>query len=339
MRKTYRLQGIGGSIYVALPKEWLKKFSLGKGSLVEMVLDVDGSLKIKPLYIGNKLKNEAVSRIGINLKDVKGVFNAIVTSYLRGFDIITINFSSSSMEKEVKRILDEARQILLGLEITDMDSSSVTLQVLSTSEGDIPSLIRNMGKIARSMYLDVLNALINSDNELAEAIPLRDLDLNRLYFYVTRTIRKKMISYSIEQRDVLRFIDFRMIAKAIEEIGDEAKKASRDVLHVIRLGIGLGEEVHRLRSSVDRLDEIFKKIIRRSTLSIDFIELYNDMRICEDARREIMNIKNSVAEDPINKYMIFRIVNAYENIAIRIYDVLSLIPSEIELENQDYIVE
>ncbi|MEM2529140.1 MAG: phosphate uptake regulator PhoU [Ignisphaera sp.] len=333
MRKAYRLQSIGGSIYVALPKEWLRSFNLDKGSVVEIVTDADGSIRIRPIDAEDKVRRNQTSRVTVDVKDIKGTFSAIITSYLRGFDFITVNFTGSSMEREVKRILDYARQVLLGLEIVDMDSSSVTLQILSTIESDVPSLIKNMGKIARSMYIDALNALLNSDRELAEAIPLRDFDLNRLYFYVTRTIRKKISSLLVDQRELLKLIDFRMIAKAIEEIGDEAKKAAKGVVQLIQIGSDLEEEIHRLKRDVYGLDQIFEKIIRRSlSLPIDLIELYEDMRICEELERDLGEIKNSIMGNSIKEHTLFKIIDAYENIAIRIYDVLSLIPLKFEIE-------
>ncbi|MCS7111467.1 MAG: phosphate uptake regulator PhoU [Ignisphaera sp.] len=333
MRRVYRLQSIGGSIYVALPREWLRSFNLDKGSPVEMTIDADGSIKIQPVGAGNRIKSELGSRIVVDVNDVKSTFNAIITSYLRGFDIITINFAGGAMEREIKRILDDARQVLLGLEIIDMDSSSVTLQILSTVEGDVPSLIRNMGKIARSMYLDALNALVNGDSELAEAVPLRDFDLNRLYFYVTRTIRKKIVSSSIDQRDLLKLVDLRMTAKAIEEMGDEAKKAARGIAQLIQLNSISNELLHRFKKDVDGLDEIFGKIIRKGLfLSADLVELYDDMRMCEDLRRDLSELKNNIMGNSTREHVLFKVIYAYENIAVRIYDVLSLVPLKFEVE-------
>ncbi len=331
MKRVYRLQSIGGSLYVALPREWLKNLGLSKGSPIEISIEADGSIKIKPMDIGDRFRKDLNNRISIDIKDVKSVFNIVITSYLRGFDIITINFVGGSMEKEVKRILDDIRQILLGLEVIDMDSNSVTLQVLSTVESNISNLIRNMGKIARSMYIDAINALIDRDRELAEAIPLRDFDLNRLYFYVTRTIRKKMALQTIDYRELLELVDLRMTAKAIEEIGDEAKKAAKAIAQLIQLNGTSNEVIHSLKEDVDGLDKIFGKIIKKGFASpIDIVELYKDMMVCEELKRSLSKTKNNITGNTAMEYTLFKIIDAYENIATRIYDVLSLTPLKLE---------
>ena len=153
MKKVYRLQAIGGSIYVALPKEWLKRYNLDKGSAVEVFMDSDGGLKVLPLekYVWHTGASKNLE-IEIFVEKPAEVFSSLLTAYLRGFDLITLKLSSSNIEKEVKGVIDNAKELLLGLETVDTGSNYIVLKVLASEDVDVEQLVRNLHKIARSMY-------------------------------------------------------------------------------------------------------------------------------------------------------------------------------------------
>jgi len=130
--RVYRLQSIGGSIYVALPKEWIRKFELDKGSLVEISIDSDGSLRIVPLDVKSK-ESRKILKISVDISNPFIVTPVILSHYLSGFDIIELKFSSS-ISIEVRKSIENIRRLLLGLEVVEEGSESMVLQVFLSDE-------------------------------------------------------------------------------------------------------------------------------------------------------------------------------------------------------------
>ncbi len=330
LRKVYRLQGIGGSIYVALPREWVRRFNLDKGSLVEISIENDGSLRIRPVDSANGRREEVCSRIEIEVQNPREAMNALVMSYLQGYDTIAIRFGSRAIEKEVRRAIAEAQKVLLGLEVIDETSNTIVLQVLSSSDSDVHTLMRSMSNIARSMYLDVVVSLITRDLELANAIPLRDLDLNKLYFYTTRIIRKRIVclGLSMDPKELLKLLDLRLLAKVIEEIGDEAKRGAKAVSELLSRGIDVDEDAAKeLSNRVNELDSLYRESIRALFEFSERSRLYEVMRRCEELRRIFSELRARATEKmPRGILWLNDLYSSYENIAALIYDVASLVP-------------
>lgn len=329
MKKVYRLQSIGGSYYIALPKEWLKRFDLGKGSHVEVVIEDDGTLKIKP--IEHRVSVEELSKIEIDVQDKETIFTLLIALYLRGYDIVVLRFKGSSVSSAIREAISKAKNILLGFEVVDEDSFSVSLQVLSSSDTDLNTLVKNMCRIARSMYLDTLLALIESDVEKAYSVEARDQDLNRLYFYVTRIIRKKTLSGLIEPKELLKLIDLRMIVKAVEEIGDDSKRAAKNVQEIILSGVEIEMSgIEKLKTYVDELDEIYKNTVNKMDRIAPLPELLESLSRCEKIKHDLYSLRKEIVEKNIRSTtQLSEIVYGYENIATHVYDIISLTPSSI----------
>lgn len=331
MRKIYKLQAIGGSYYIALPKDWLKRFNLGKGSHVEILVEPDGALKIKPLEgFVEASEEEARSRIDVEVKDKDYVYPLLLWLYLAGYDVIVLRFRDSSIGSAIRGAVNKAKNILLGFEIVDENGTSITLNVLASSDTDVYTIVKNMNRIARSMYYDVVVALIDRDIEKAYDVEARDQDLNRLYFYVTRTIRKKVISIA-DSNEMLRLLDLRMIAKSVEEIGDDAKKAAKIAQEVMLSDIELDSaKIRELKIYVDELDDIYKHIANRIGRHSPLTELIEIQRKCEKLVENLEDFRRRVISDGVKgSAYIGELAYTYSNISMHLFDIVSLMPSTI----------
>ncbi|MDK6028134.1 phosphate uptake regulator PhoU [Ignisphaera sp. 4213-co] len=334
MKKIYRLQGIGGSVYVALPKEWLRRFNLDKGSVVEVSIDVDGALKILPIAKSEKVLESSEARYGneieIFVDKPAEVYTSLLTAYLRGFDTITLRFSGGAIEREVKGVIESTKDLLLGLETVDIGSNYIVLKVLASEDADIDSLIRNMHKMIRFMYLDAFNSLESGDIELAKAVVLRDRDVNRLYFYITRTIRKRILTQVLEPKVLLKLVDSRMLIKFIEEIGDEAKNAALASIELSPKREKLSKEsIDKVKEAVNNIDEIYRDVVMKAhEKSIEIAELRQYMKTCLITRDSLKHLRVKLIES-LDLYWFTEFIKSFENIAMNVYDILSLIPFEL----------
>jgi phosphate uptake regulator len=334
VKKIYRLQGIGGSIYVALPREWLRRYGLDKGSAVEVSIDIDGSLKIIPLEKGVKEEVGGLRRgneIEVFVEKPEEVYTSLLSAYLRGFDVITLRLSSTSIEREVKNVIDSTKDLLLGLEIVDIGTNYIVLKVLASEDTELDSLTKNLRKMVRSMYIDSLISLEARDIELAKAVILRDRDVNRLYFYITRVIRKKIHTQILEPKTLLKLVDSRMLIKFVEEIGDEAKNAAIASIEIISRKLEPDPNyVEIVKKYVNDIDDIYRNIVMKAhEKSIDIAELRHSMKICLTTRDSLKHMRIRIAEEHSASYWFTEFVKSYENIAMNVYDILSLLPFEL----------
>ncbi|ADM28150.1 phosphate uptake regulator, PhoU [Ignisphaera aggregans DSM 17230] len=329
--RVYRLQSIGGSIYVALPKEWIRRFGLDKGSLVEISIDPDGALRIAPLDVKSK-ESRKILRISIEVSNPSAVIPVVLSHYLYGFDVIELKFPSS-ISTEVRKSIENIRRLLLGLEVVEEGGGSMVLQIFSSDETSIENLIRSMGRLARTMYYDVLRGLSRGSIEDLRVVELKENDLDRLYFYTVRTIRRNVMSSPTltTSKQILRYIDLRIAAKIIEEIGDHAEKAARYGIRLLELGNSIAF-LDRLQICMDDIDNVFRSSIEiltsfeKQSLSQakeELVELAVKGSGCVNMLRQSIEASST----PLH----IGIASAYEGIAIGVYDLLSLIPLTVDI--------
>ena len=214
-----RLQKIGSSILVSLPKEWVDANNLDKSSQVELEtgqysLSISANKEIRPtkeMIISYPLpKNENI------VADITG-------AYLLGYDIIQIKSNSIIPGEDREKIRNSMRR-LVGMEIIEEHASKINMQfLLDTTTLNPEKILKRMSSIALGMYDDVANGLISDDKSNLQTISNRDVEVNRQYFLLVRLIRSTLVDkklanvFNLENIDVL---DYRVAANLLENAGD-----------------------------------------------------------------------------------------------------------------------
>src|SRR5208337_3541603 len=113
---------------------------------------------------------------------------------------------------------------LVGLEMMDEDSKSITLQFLpEPSTLDPEKIVRRMGSLTRGMLRDAREALASGDRKMMSLIAERDDEVDRLYFLLVRAIRTATIDIEVARRynlSPVECLDYRVLASFIEGLGD-----------------------------------------------------------------------------------------------------------------------
>jgi phosphate uptake regulator len=220
-----RLQRIGSSILVSLPKEWVDANNLDKGSQVEIETGQD-SVSISANKETRPTKELVIS---YPLSKEENVVANITGAYLLGFDIIVINSKSIIPGKDREEIRNSMRR-LVGMEIIEEDASHINMQFLLDATTLNPSkILKRMSSIALGMYDDVLNGLISDDKSNLQTLSNRDVEVNRQYFLLVRLIRSTLVDkrlsnvFNLENIDVL---DYRVAANVLENAGDSVVELS-----------------------------------------------------------------------------------------------------------------
>ena len=214
-----RLQKIGSSILVTLPKEWVDANNLAKRSQVEIETGQD-SLSIS-VNKENRPTKELV--ISYPLPKEENIVADITGAYLLGYDIIQINSKSIIPGEDREKIRNSMRR-LVGMEIIEEDASKINMQfLLDTTTLNPEKILKRMSSIALGMYDDVSNGLISDDKSNLQTLSKRDVEVNRQYFLLVRLIRSALVDkrlaniFNLENIDVL---DYRVAANLLENAGD-----------------------------------------------------------------------------------------------------------------------
>lgn len=214
-----RLQKIGSSILVTLPKEWVDANKLGKSSQVEVETGQD-SLSIS-VNKDNRSSKEVT--ISYPLPQDENIVADITGAYLLGYDIIRIQGKKSIPIEDREKIRTSMRR-LVGMEIIDEDATNVNVQFLLDATTLQPDkILKRISSLALGMYNDVVEGLISSDKSNLLTLSNRDVEVNRQYFLLVRLIRSTMIdvrlagAFSLENIDIL---DYRVAANLLENAGD-----------------------------------------------------------------------------------------------------------------------
>ena len=311
-----RLQRIGSSILVSLPKEWVDANNLDKTSQVELETGQD-SISISANTNTRQTKELVIS---YPLPKEENIVADITGAYLLGYDIIEINSKSIIPGEDREKIRNSMRR-LVGMEIIEEDASHINMQFLLDSTTLNPEkILKRMSSIALGMYDDASNGLILDDKSNLQTISNRDVEVNRQYFLLVRLIRSTLVDrrlanvFNLENIDVL---DYRVAANLLENAGDSivelsnfiynsslSKEYSKKIFEVVRDFSTLAEKSIDAFTKPDRL------------LAIEAISLHKKFAEKLGKLRTTLGNKKQIPIDFLDLvYMFERITQSWADVA------------------------
>ncbi len=259
-----KLQITGGSTYiVSLPKDWVVKNQLKKGSPMVLREEDDGSLSVTPPKLDKKEKqDEAFVRVSSN-DNPDAVMRTSISAYLAGYNVLHVRPQgqqalSSRLRNHLKHF---ARNYLVGTEIVTDTPADLTLQVLlNYPELTINSALSRMSIIASSMHKEAINCLKNLDYAGGKSVIETDREVNRFGLYIVRLL-KLAVSNPREVKEIgldspKDCLGYRLIAKSVERTADHATKIAENVL--------------LMKDPLN--EELFQRIGQMSSLAISMFE-------------------------------------------------------------------
>ncbi len=223
-----RLQRIGSSTLVTLPKDWVDSNGLTKNAEVELDTG-QNSVTITP---NQKSKPAKEITISYPLPPDENIAADLTGAYLLGYDVINIKSRTSIPVGDREKIRNSMRR-LVGMEIIEEDSTAINMQFLLDAVTLNPQkILKRIGNIVLGMYGDITSGLIDGDKSNLRTISDRDNEVNRQYFLLVRLIRSTMIdrrlanAFNLENIDVL---DYRIAANLLERAGDTIVELSNSV--------------------------------------------------------------------------------------------------------------
>jgi len=220
-----KLQLTGGSTFiVSLPKTWVKTLGLNPGDVVEIYQDKDMKLIIVPR---RSRSSEETSIVTIECRDsdVDYIIREMIAYYMSGYSTISL-FCTKMKANDLVLIKDFIRKRLLGGEVVDETANSLTIQFLvSVKELSISKAMSRASHLALNMLIDSLTSIRDENYELAKQVILRDDEVDRLYFYISRQLALSISFYEILEKDEINFYqipDYHLVSRFIERVADHA---------------------------------------------------------------------------------------------------------------------
>jgi len=243
--ETRKVQVTGGSTYtVSLPKDWATDNGVSGGSVIEFYPEEEA------LILTPRSESEHVEgTLDIAGLEEDELTRAVVTMYVSGFDIITLETGRVSAAQ--RRTIREAAQGLVGLEVIGETSERVRLQdLLDSSELSMHSAITRMRLVATTMLEDAVRALVENDDDLATDVIQRDDDVDRLWSMVSRVFRSVLRDPGAATDvglDRETCFDYHSCARQLERVADHATKIAHLTLELDAIPTDAADAIEALR--------------------------------------------------------------------------------------------
>ena len=252
--ETRKVQVTGGSTFtVSLPKGWATDNEISAGSIVEFHSEED-LLLLSPRSDTDRVEGE-LDISGMD-KDYE-LTRAVMTMYVSGFDVIVLE--SSRISATQRRVIREATQGLVGLEVIEETSDRVVLQdLLDSSELSVHNAITRMRLVSLTILADAVEALVTNDAELAQDVKERDDDVDRLWYMVSRVFRTVLRNPTAANeigfpRETV--FDYQSSARQLERIADHATKIADLSLEIDEVPATAAEPIEDLQERASEVPE------------------------------------------------------------------------------------
>ena len=316
---TRRLQKIGSSILVSLPKEWVDANNLDKSNQVEIETNQNN------LSIRTQQSKRPSKEIEISYPLPKGesIVPTMTGAYLLGFDLIKIVGKSPISISDRESVRGSMRR-LVGMEIIDEDATNISVQFLLDETSVNPqNILKRMSSIALGMFSDVVSSLESGDKTNLETISNRDAEINRQYFLLVRLIRSTIMDtrlagiFNLENIDIL---DYRIAANTLEIAGDTVVELSESLIKS-NLTKTEQKKIHNFAKDMEEIQikSIDSFISNNRTLAINAITLQRNNF------KKISKIRSSLESKKQISLAFFDLIYMFEKILQSWSDITDLV--------------
>ncbi len=312
----------GGTLLISLPKDWVRKNKIIKGSLLALEVTPGGSILIFPASESEKKPKEIL--LTYPTQYMRRLINLITGSYLLGFDIIRI-VSRERIPYEDAQAMKKAIRQLVGLEIVEEDAKSITAQfLLEATTLDPEKTFRRMHLITMGMLPDAVQALMQGDTLLKRSISERDDEVDRLYFLLVRLVRSAAIDNKLAAKlklSTIDCLDYRLSSYLLEAIGDTAEDIAKSSTHPLEEAIGDFEKEAAL--NILKTLGVMQESAVKAFLAKNSEEGRQVVQLYDDVVGEIAKLERFIGSNE-NASVISRVASSFSRIARCAVDIADL---------------
>ena len=264
--ESRKIMALGkSSLVVSLPKDWIQFNGLEKGDLLNVEVQRDRSLLVKPSLSAKDEGRRIVVEIDESASS-DSIFRIVIGCFLNGYNDIVLNSGSIFSVQQQQAIRNVVKS--LYLRILSSQASSVTLRTrMNESMANLYDGVERMHLITMSMCNDVLKAMKNWDLELARSVVALEEDVDQFMFYLLRLIRSASFDPALANRldiDMLDCLDYQTLVDLIERVADNVYHTAYNLV-----------QIEEYRDDVP--EELWKKLIETAEASFRAYETAIDV--------------------------------------------------------------
>lgn len=230
MSETRKLQRIGKTLYVSLPKPWTNIMQLKQGDKIRLIPRPDDSISLYPAATRERVR-EIILAIDAKAS-IQSLKREIVAAYMDGFDIIKLKTDERIAEVQQDAIREIVNN-LFGLEIIEISRDAITIQCLLKRNLSIDKTIQRIHNVISSMFGETVYALKEQNADLISGLPRRMQDIRRLSLVTNRLLRSLLLFPTPQNQmgiSLIDCVDYLKILHIISEIACDVKKISESVM-------------------------------------------------------------------------------------------------------------
>jgi len=311
----------GGTVLISLPKDWARRNKVARGASVLVEEISPRRLMVSP--VGTDEQTSKTTVIEYPRENISHVINDLTGAYLIGSNVIRVE-GRQTIGREDRESIKSMIHRLVGLEIMDEDSKSLTLQFLpepSTLEPE--KIVRRMGSLTRGMLRDARDALREEDSKVMGLIAERDDEVDRLYFLLVRAIRTATIDHELAERyglSPVECLDYRVLASFLEGLGDTVAEFSIRAAAELPSG-GVAKEISEVLKVLEGMEELSvrtfleRKLVRSRS---GYLELGSMRRQVDGSLRTITENRS------VSTRLVVDLLSILERIAKTFVDISDL---------------
>lgn len=233
--ETRKVQKLGySSLGVSLPKQWAESNGIRPGSLVNMSVEDDGTLRIR-LGPFEEFPVAAEATIDADAwSEPEALTRMITGNYIVGCNTIRVRSREELSPGQLQEIHEAARG-LTGLTIVNQGPKFVTIEnFVEPTRFPIDGLLRRLHYLTSRMEKISLGALAGEAGGSLGEIERMELEVDRLYWLVVRQLllaaRNRTMAAKVGVTEPRNLLGDRVVAVSLENVGDLWEELASDTL-------------------------------------------------------------------------------------------------------------
>jgi phosphate uptake regulator len=232
MSETRKIQKIGNTLYVSIPKSWTKKLQLKHGEKVTLVTK-DSSISIYPKP--EDARTREITLLLNSENSAQSIKRGIIAAYLDGFDTIEVR-TETTFTEEQQDVIHDTINSLFGLEVIEVTGDKMMIVCLLKQKMPVNKTINRIHNVIMSMFNETISALEKQDVNLIKGLTRRTQDIKRLFLVTNRLLRSIILFPQPPQTEELTLIDcvdYLQILHITSEITENLKKIAESIIPLI----------------------------------------------------------------------------------------------------------
>jgi phosphate uptake regulator len=232
MSETRKIQKIGNTLYISIPKSWTDQLQLRHGEKVTLI-SRSGSICVYPKT--EEARSREITLSLNNKNSAQSIKRGIIAAYLDGFDTIEIRTEAPFTEDQ-QDVIRETINNLFGLEVIEVTGDKMVIVCLLKQKMPINKTINRIHNVIMSMFNETVSALEKQNLDLTKGLTRRTQDIKRLFLVTNRLLRSIILFPQPSQTEELTLIDcvdYLQILHITAEITENLKKIAENIIPLI----------------------------------------------------------------------------------------------------------